>query len=241
MTSTNTSYIQHLNAFIEISQRDKNLTGNHISLYLALFSIWNQCYFSNPFKFSRKKVLSISHIGSCNTYSKCMKDLADHGYIRYFPSKGNGEQSAVSIVPLPQSTRRKSDPLPGADPISNDVISAPTVDANMRHITNNTNSIDKERGNAPPPAEKISKPDSLKDVVVFFHLLGHSEKEAAKFFHHYEANGWRQAGKIPITNWPAAARKWILNIHPTQTAKNDKRGKPGNLHTNQDKGYSDPL
>ena len=244
MAAEHTTYIEHLNAFIKKIQNDDQLTGNHVSLYLALFSIWNYNFFRNPFKVSRKKVLGISHIGSCHTYSKCMKDLVRLGYIEYFPSKVKGRFGSASILtlflppkPLFTIPNRKTPPSAAYLPPSNSK-SAPPSDANMPHITNNTNSINKERGKAPPPNKK---PESLNDVVAFFHLLGHPETEAAKFFNHYEANGWLQAGKVPIANWPAAARKWILNIHPIQTPKNGKRTKPGNLDTNQDKSYSDPL
>ena len=238
MGTKHTTYIEHLNTFIKRIQNDDQLTGNHISLYLALFSIWNYNFFRNPFKVSRKKLLNISHIGSCHTYSKCIKDLVSQGYIEYFPAKIKGQFSAASILSLSPTANSKSAPPPAAYlPLSNSK-SAPPSDANMHHITNNTDSINKERGNAPPPNKK---PESLNDVVAFFHLLGHPKSEAAKFFNHYEANGWLQGGKVPIANWPAAARKWILNIHPTQTPKNGKRAKPGNLNTNQDKSYSDPL
>lgn len=248
MTVENRTYIQQLNDFIKKSQQDEQLTGNHVSLYLALFSIWNYNFFRNPFRISRNKVLNISHIGSCHTYSKCMKDLVSLSYIEYFPSrvKGRfGSASILSLFPPPKPSfslhKPKNAPSGGAHLPPSESKSAPPADANMLRITNNTNSINKERGNAPSRNGKNEKPESLNDVVAFFHLLGHPETEAAKFFNHYEANGWRQAGKIPIADWPAAARKWILNIHPTQTLKNGKRAKPGNLNINQNKSYSDPL
>lgn len=238
MAQPNTNFIQHFNDFIKVSQQDKGLTGNHMSLYFALFSIWNQCYFRNPFKFSRKRVLAISHIGSRATYIKCMKDLANWGYIEYFPSVIKGQLSSVSLV---KGIRPKNEPGAGSDMPLPRVKTDTPAGPNVGHIINNTNSINNERGNAPPPNKKMERPESLNDVVVFFHLLGHPETEAAKFFNHYEANGWLQAGKVPITNWPAAARKWILNIYPNQNPKNGKRTKTGSLNTNQDKSYSDPL
>lgn len=234
MAATSINYIQHFNAFLEISQSDRRLTGNHISLYVALFSIWNQAFFENPFKLNRAKALRISHIGSCNTYNKCIKDLEKFGYINYFRSIRNGKPGSVIIVLLSPIVIRKSDPRASVNTEQVDVKSAPPADANMRPYINNTNSINKERGNAPPPNKK-QKPENLDEVKAFFHELKYPESEAEKFFHHYDANGWLQGGKIPIKNWPAAAQKWILNIHPTQPLKN------GKLHTNQNKSYSDPL
>jgi hypothetical protein len=245
MATPKPGFIKHFNNFISVSRKDKRLTGNHVSLYVALFSTWNQHYFQNPFEITREKVLQICHIGSFNTYSKCLKDLHDFGYIIYARAELKGRKSAISIVTALQDindTRRSTD-----NEIPEREINTGS-DTNMRPNTNNVNCVDNERGNAPPPNKKNdeeqganARPDNFHDVVAFFHLLGHPDREAAKFFHHYEANGWRQAGKIPITNWSAAAQKWILNIHPTQTLKNGKRAKPGNLHSNQDKSYSDPL
>lgn len=246
MAATSTNYIQHFNSFIEISQKDKRLTGNHISLYVALFSIWNQAFFVSPFKLIRAKALRISHIGSCHTYNKCMKDLESFGYINRFRSLSNGKPGSVIIVMLAPIVIRKNAPPGSAEIEPTDSKSAPPADANMLHYINNTNSINKGRGNAPPLNKNnnkqqegnINRPEDLDEVKVFFHLQNYPESEAAKFFHHYEANGWKQGGKVPITNWLAAAQKWILNIHPTQPQKN---GKPGNLHINQNKSYSDPL
>ncbi|MRG46961.1 hypothetical protein GFS24_17700 [Chitinophaga sp. SYP-B3965] len=248
MASKNTNYIQHLNAFIKTSQKDKRLKGNHISLYLALFSAWNDSFFSKSFKLNRTKLLSISHIGSCHTYRNCMADLEIFGYLRYHQSITRGVASSVTLIPIWEIDMYRNAPATVANMPTDDSRTAPAGDANMLPDINNTNSVNRERGNAPPPNKKnskeqgpIARPENLDDVVAFFHLLGQPETEAAKFFHHYEANDWRQAGKVPITNWPAAARKWILNIHPTPKLKNDKRAKPGNLHTNQNKGYSNPL
>ncbi|WP_177192279.1 hypothetical protein [Chitinophaga arvensicola] len=78
-----------------------------------------------------------------------------------------------------------------------------------------------------------------------FTSCGYPETEAGKFFHHYQANGWRQGGKTLITDWQAAAHKWILNIHPPKPDHHDKHTRPstgaGRLHSNEHKSYSEPL
>ncbi|WP_211302090.1 hypothetical protein, partial [Chitinophaga niastensis] len=86
---------------------------------------------------------------------------------------------------------------------------------------------------------------ALSQVQEFFNVHVYPEMEADKFFHHYQANGWRQGGKTLITDWQAAAHKWILNIHPQKAETHDKHTRqptgPGRLHTNENKSYSDPL
>lgn len=82
------NYIKHLNGFFEKTSEDRRLTAYHISLYLALFQLWNLNRFRNPFPVSREELMQIARIGSKNTYSRCIKQLDQWGYISYF-SNGN--------------------------------------------------------------------------------------------------------------------------------------------------------
>ncbi|MGN6647259.1 MAG: hypothetical protein ACTHJT_12100, partial [Cytophaga sp.] len=49
------------------------------------------------------------------------------------------------------------------------------------------------------------------EVVTYFNDNKWQLSEAKKFFFYYEATGWRTKTQQPITDWKAAARKWILN------------------------------
>jgi hypothetical protein len=51
------------------------------------------------------------------------------------------------------------------------------------------------------------KPSSLDPVIAYF--ADHAE--AASFFDHYSANGWKQGGRSALVSWQSAARKWIRN------------------------------
>lgn len=78
----------------------------------------------------------------------------------------------------------------------------------------------------------------LSETKIYFEQNQWPEKEADKFYNHYESNGW-MIGKTPMANWFAAANNWILN---SQNFSNDKiKSKPGNLHTSTGKDYSEPL
>lgn len=85
----------------------------------------------------------------------------------------------------------------------------------------------------------------LESVIQFFRDAGYPDAEGRKFFHHYQANGWRQAGKTPLRDWHAAGHKWMLNIHPKTPENNGKpkpgQGGPGRLQADTDKSYTDPL
>jgi hypothetical protein len=78
----------------------------------------------------------------------------------------------------------------------------------------------------------------LSETKIYFEQNQWPQKEADKFYNHYESNGW-MIGKTPMANWQAAANNWILN---SQNFNNDKtKNKPGVLHTSTGKDYSEPL
>ena len=82
------NYIKHLNGFFELLEGDERLNAYHISLYMAIFQLWNKNRFRTPFPIAREELMHLSRIGSRNTYSKCMKQLHDWGFIEY-SSNGN--------------------------------------------------------------------------------------------------------------------------------------------------------
>lgn len=92
------NYIRHQNALFERFAEDVRISPFHISLYFALFQFWNKNRFRNPFPISREEVMHIAHIGSVNTYIKCIKQLHEWGYIVYSPSFHPTTGSKVSCI-----------------------------------------------------------------------------------------------------------------------------------------------
>jgi hypothetical protein len=304
-----TNYIQHLNAFFAKVRKDDRLHANHISLYLALFQIWNQYRFRSPFPILREEVIRLCHIGSLNTYTKCLKDLHTLGYVIYQPAPQRGAPSLICVNSLnraqsanetvqlslfedfvfPQSHTFSSlldlfvkqctaEPPylkndTGASSRKNETAlnreSATSSISKLRHFNNkHVNGKKREGKNRSSPSKKNisneaknkAKPvspgaagqpatpatPSLYQVQEFFQAAGYPDQEGRKFFYHYQGNGWRQGSGLPLTDWQAAAHKWMLNNKPYKTESNDKRHtksatQPGGLHTNEDKSYSDPL
>ena len=83
---SNVNYIHHLNNFYIKTYQDKRLSPHHISLYMAAFQMWNIHRFQNPISINREEMMTLSKIGSTNTYTKVIKDLDQWGYLRYEPS-----------------------------------------------------------------------------------------------------------------------------------------------------------
>lgn len=79
-------YIKHLTGFYEKVALDRNLNPTHISLYVALFQLWNFNRFRNPISITREELMRISKIRSKATYHKCLKSLHSLKYIEYHPS-----------------------------------------------------------------------------------------------------------------------------------------------------------
>ena len=72
------NYIKHLTGFFEKVSIDFELNPTHISLYMAVFQLWNQNRFQNPIGISRDELMRISKISSTATFHKCIKELSNH-------------------------------------------------------------------------------------------------------------------------------------------------------------------
>lgn len=91
------NYIKHLNeVFIQFS-KDSRLNPTHISLYVALFQIWNNNRFVEEFYVNREEVMSFSKIGSNTTYHRCIKELDTWKYLMYTPSHNPFRGSRIKM------------------------------------------------------------------------------------------------------------------------------------------------
>ena len=99
------NYITHLTAVIDEFTRDDELNPSDISLYLALFYLWNINRFKNPLSVNRSEVMSVSKIGSKSTYHKCLKKLHAKNYIVYHPSHNPMKGSLIDLTIFGTSSR----------------------------------------------------------------------------------------------------------------------------------------
>lgn len=91
------NYIKHLNQWMELVSVDDRLTPHHVSMYLALFHLWNKNRFPDTLIICRNEIMQVSKVGSTRTYYKCIKQLHEFGYIVYTPSKCPMKGSKVSL------------------------------------------------------------------------------------------------------------------------------------------------
>ncbi|TNJ46073.1 hypothetical protein KFZ70_09175 [Tamlana fucoidanivorans] len=91
------NYIKHLNGVFEQFAKDNRLNPTHISLYIALFQVWNANYFNPTFFINREEVMVYSKIGSKSTYHRCIKQLSHWNYILYTPSHNPFKGSRIKM------------------------------------------------------------------------------------------------------------------------------------------------
>lgn len=60
-------------------------------------------------------------------------------------------------------------------------------------------------------AEAEAVPKHQEDVLVYAREISLSDSEAAKFFDHFQSNGWKVSGKSSMRDWKAALRNWQRN------------------------------
>ncbi len=100
------NYIKHLNGVFEQFSKDNRLNPTHISLYVALFQIWNNNFFKNEFYINREEVMDFSKIGSKSTYHRCIKELSHWKYLLYSPSHNPFKGSRIRMFNFGTSTEQ---------------------------------------------------------------------------------------------------------------------------------------
>lgn len=96
-------------------------------------------------------------------------------------------------------------------------------------------------GSAPPPSpkRKVFKKPTVDEIRAYC-AERHNSIDAEHFYDHYEANGWKIGGKIPMKDWRAAVRTWEKNNYTTSYGRKEQQRfgntKPGDF---AGKGYTD--
>lgn len=92
-------------------------------------------------------------------------------------------------------------------------------------------------------AEKeVKQIPTVVEVKTYFKANNFPELEAQKFFNYFSSVGWLVGGKIPMVDWQAAAKNWIINslkFNTNNETTSSNRSKHLNTTTNKD--YGEPL
>jgi hypothetical protein len=227
-------------------KEDQRITPWHISLYFALFHIWNSVHFRDEINIRREELMSLSKIGSANTYTKCLKQLNDWKYIKYTPSKSRFVSSKVHMYRFDTTSDTTCDNTPDTSPDNTSVHLVRPFLNNTKHKENNSKQYKTREArkdelhspNAPRKTQKRFSPPPLDEIIKFFKEKKASNEDAEKFFNHFESNGWKVGGKTKMKDWQAAARNWIKR---SEEFKNQKNQTSSRLKVNESKNYDIPL
>lgn len=155
--------------------------------------------------------------------------------------KGDGQtqfEPDAGTTPPEANLTAHSDPKVGLTEANLEADAVPVLGPLLKQINKNLNF-----GETAAPPKKFqghpTKSVGLKrayapagDLVNrFFAERGYPPVEARKFFLHYESTDWMTGGHMPVTNWQAAADKWMLN---------DRSIAKTNPHGNHTIPHSDP-
>lgn len=210
-------------------QDDERLTVFHISLYISLFNYWNMNHFKNPVVIKRNDLMRASKIGSLNTYTKCLKELHEFDYLNYKPSfNPSGTEINMYTFGTSNYTSKCTGTSAGDDLVSVQLLY-----------------INKKKQNKYEKGENVNP--TQNEVIYFFKENDWANSEADTFFFHYQSTDW-YSGKSKITDWKAAAQKWISNNSNFKNNNNEKNrnnnsklSKTENLHETTNSNYSEQL
>lgn len=90
--------VKELTNFYAAIKDDNRVGATHISLYMALFQLYNLNQFCNPVYITRALVMDLAKISGLATYHKVIKQLHEYGYIRYEPSFNPAISSKVELL-----------------------------------------------------------------------------------------------------------------------------------------------
>ncbi len=86
-----------LATFFHAAKNDLRLSATHVSLYFVLYRYWCINNNQNPISITRRGVMKLAKIKSIATYTKCIYQLNNFGYITYVPSYNPAKGSEVYL------------------------------------------------------------------------------------------------------------------------------------------------
>ena len=236
----NINYIKHLNGIFILFTKDSRLNPSHISLYMALFQLWNFNRFPEVFFIHRAEVMQLSKIGSHGTYHKCIRELDLWSYLKYLPSHNHFRGSRVKMFNFEEVEIFLSDPhlakkYPRAEQELAEIHTKndPRGEQELVSLINSNKLIKHVK------TVETALPKNEEEVMAFFKNENWPAIEAEKFFHYYKGINW-MIGKAKITDWQATAKTWILRAAENETKKQLGQN-IDNLRTSKNKNFNDPL
>lgn len=216
------NYINQHIAALEVLSGSKAAKPHHISLYQALFFMWNRSGWKKDLSVSREELMFISKIGSRGTYIKTLRELEKMGLIKYKPSHNPMMGSIINLSIFGPTARPTSEPTTGPScgplykPTNNETSKLIKEREGEQVATPPQSQIDldlkqpneaKEK-KAAPKKRKVFQPPTEGEVEAYCKENGY-RVSAVRFVSFYQSKNWH-VGKNKMTDWKSACRNWDL-------------------------------
>jgi hypothetical protein len=266
-----TNYIKHLTGVYNSISRDTRLNPSHISLYMAIFQLWNMNRFPEIFYIDRAEAMQLSKIGSQSTYHKCIRELDQWTYLKYLPSRNHFKGSMIKMINFEKSNTRLIDPdLPKID-----TSSVPEADKNNTknwtcagHEEDKINTKNWTRaGHEEDMINTKNWTRAGQELVSLINNNKHNKQKKtvetgapknelevidffknenwpeleAKKFFNYYQGLNWSVGQTKIYDWHAIAKNWMLRMNEVAQAQKTVAQKTDNLKTCNFKNFNEPL
>jgi len=139
MAKQTVNYILH-HKNVNIKMIDDDISCIDMSIYNALFLIWNRSDFDTDLSIARNDVMKMSKVGNANTYTASLKRLSEKKYIAYFPSHNPLVGSKVTIIRFDKGSDKSTAK-------SSDISSGKTTDKGSDTLYKQYNNLTKEQIN----------------------------------------------------------------------------------------------
>lgn len=174
------NYIAHMNTVFEKFNTDSRIKQGHITLYLAFFQKWNREFFKKTITVNRAFIMEKAKFKSKTTYHNYLKALNNWGYLKYFPSFHPARGSKVRM-PIFGTTSEQALNKHWPSSYQNLASSVPEPGQNL--VPSYKHKKTKENLN------KLAKPASQLEVLIFFKENKWPEIEGEKFYNYYKSVG----------------------------------------------------
>lgn len=220
------NFISHYLAVMGRIAADDRLRATHVSLYVALFTVWNRHKFVVPLSINRRELMGMSKIGSQHTYYGCMRALHAYGYLRYCPSTNAFTGSVVHMCAFDAEGGNSGGG--GCAEVEGGLSKKGGAAGAVLQPSIKQKTLLNSKGGTPSKRGVFKIPERAS-VEAFFVSAGSSSQEGQRFFYYYASVDWK-VGRKKMKDWQAAARHWMLR----------SRGEHVQLK-NRDKDYGTPL
>jgi hypothetical protein len=198
-------------------QHPDKVSHAHTELYFYLVYHWNKL--SQKEKFGLPSVITMEATGIKNykTYSKCLKDLVEFGFIRIVQEAKNQHQAVV--VAWGKNTKADTEALTEA-------LTKAQHEA-LPHIVELNNLVTNE----PNKEKKQFIAPSYEEVKAYFIENNESLNNLDRCFHHYADHGWTNSHGKKVKDWKRTIKtNWFGKNQNSQNTFVPPAAKARNVH-----------